>query len=293
MVTIKEIRSFLGLIVRRTTLNKINSISIEITNRCNSACKMCPRKDMFFEKKHMEILVLNSIIDDIQKHNINGVLISLSGMGEPILHPYFPMVLKTIHKRLPGNPISINTNCLLLKEKTDMILSSLGDNDIVSLSISSDNQKGYDKLIGGKLSVVEDNVRYFLMERKKQGKNIRVFLRFIETPYTDFDNFNKKWVAYTEENVEIRKYLLRNWGGIKTETPSNRYPCASLWKSLVYDVEGNLFPCCKGYEYRSTKLFPTKTLRKEQKKDIYSGVCKNCDFWISQPHHIRFLNRWW
>ena len=283
-----------GRILRRMRLNQIAVVSIELTTRCNHSCNFCPRKDMDIRSQDMPLFLFDSILDRVEHERITKrTYFSLCGMGEPLLYPKLQEAIQTIHTRFPKNLVSFNTNCKLLRKETNMLLDSLSPNDILQLSISADNQIAYNKLIGGKLEQIEENVRHFLREREKRHKKPKVFLRFIQSPYTDYKRFEEKWLSYVGNGVEIKTFPLRGWGDETPEIKQRKHPCTALWNSLVYDVEGNKYPCCRAYEYRLQSLFDVPKLKREQLHDIFSGVCTDCDFWVGQEHHIRFLGRWW
>lgn len=58
-------------------------IQIEITNRCNYSCGMCPRETFNLPEKDIPFDLFKHIIDRIDsRYNV-----TLTGWGEPLLHP--------------------------------------------------------------------------------------------------------------------------------------------------------------------------------------------------------------
>jgi len=92
---------------------------IDITNKCNFACKMCPRNKMSLDSEQMTFDVFKLIFDKIKVNKIE--MLSLTGMGEPFLHDsLFEMISIAKNNSIP---VSITTNGTLLnKEVVDKLL---------------------------------------------------------------------------------------------------------------------------------------------------------------------------
>ena len=55
------------------------NVQIEVTNRCNMDCSMCPREDLEIELEHMDWDKFIAVIDQLQ----SGEDITLTGWGSP------------------------------------------------------------------------------------------------------------------------------------------------------------------------------------------------------------------
>jgi len=71
----------------------MDKVILNITNRCNFRCKTCIRKSRSSED--LSLGNLKKLLHQAQKMGVNKVV--LTG-GEPILHPRFESILKTIQK---------------------------------------------------------------------------------------------------------------------------------------------------------------------------------------------------
>ena len=102
----------------------------EITNKCNLACKMCPRE---FLKVKFE----NMSFDDFKKmvDKLKGVKeIILTGWGEPLVHPDLLEMIRYCKEH--GHEVRFTTNGLLLTQKLiDEIIDS--DLDEIAFSVES------------------------------------------------------------------------------------------------------------------------------------------------------------
>lgn len=109
-------------------------VQIEITNRCNMDCHMCPREVMGLELEHMDwnkfVVVVDKLTD---KEDI-----TLTGWGEPFLHPrIFDMIG---HCKSRGHKVMITSNGLFTKPSVrEEILNSKLD----ALTFSVDSMNGH------------------------------------------------------------------------------------------------------------------------------------------------------
>lgn len=107
-------------------------VQIEITNRCNMDCHMCPREDLEIELEHMDwdkfVTVVNKLTG---KEDI-----TLTGWGEPFLHPrIFDMI---VYCKNRGHKVMLTSNGLFTRPtiQEDIFKSGL---DALTFSIDSMN----------------------------------------------------------------------------------------------------------------------------------------------------------
>jgi len=82
-------------------------IGVEITSRCDLACRHCFNNSGTGPVQELSIVDLAYLFDQVQEMGIETIRIS---GGEPTLHPEFPTVVTEAHRR--GLRISINTHGL-------------------------------------------------------------------------------------------------------------------------------------------------------------------------------------
>ena len=115
-----------------------NWFQIEVTNRCNLSCPMCPRNTADVEKRDMSVEIYEKVLGKLP----NRGLVSLLGLGEPLLHPQLFEMIRMAKDR--GNDVSITTNAFLLdEEKRQHIIDSKLDYLRISLDQTSEMQEGY------------------------------------------------------------------------------------------------------------------------------------------------------
>jgi len=87
------------------------SLEIELTNRCNADCVMCPREDL----RPLGSMTGQTIeaLGELLPHIAEGVV--FSGIGEPTLHPQLTQVVEMVRRRSPeGAKIVVVTNGSLM-----------------------------------------------------------------------------------------------------------------------------------------------------------------------------------
>lgn len=105
-------------------------VQIEITNRCNMDCPMCPREVLDIELEHMDWDKFAAVVDQLSHRED----ITLTGWGEPFLHPrIFDMIA---YCRERNHRVMITSNGLFPKQTLieEILRSGL---DALTFSIDS------------------------------------------------------------------------------------------------------------------------------------------------------------
>jgi MoaA/NifB/PqqE/SkfB family radical SAM enzyme len=88
-------------------------IQLEITNRCNLDCDMCPRLTLLqVPEIDMSQETFHAILETLQ----DPESLTLTGWGEPLMHPQFFDFVDQIRQRFPNCEVSFTTNGFLLSE---------------------------------------------------------------------------------------------------------------------------------------------------------------------------------
>lgn len=87
---------------------------IEITTRCNLACRYCPHPKMKREKTDMTDDIFDRSLDHAEYYYRRGTQkeLSITGIGESTLHPNLIPFLERARQRLPNLNILFSTNGL-------------------------------------------------------------------------------------------------------------------------------------------------------------------------------------
>lgn len=111
---------------------KPQQVQIEITNRCNMDCHMCPREVLGVELEHMDWEKFVIVVDKLNDRED----VTLTGWGEPFLHPRIFDMIAYCKKR--GHKVMITSNGLFTKPTmgADILKSGL---DALTFSVDSIN----------------------------------------------------------------------------------------------------------------------------------------------------------
>ena len=91
---------------------------IELTTKCNLACRYCPHPKMQRTKEHMSSGTFHKALKWIEYFTEQGTQgeVSLTGVGEPLMHPHILILieyLRAVHK----GDLLFSTNGILMTEE--------------------------------------------------------------------------------------------------------------------------------------------------------------------------------
>ena len=142
------------------------NVQIEVTNRCNMDCSMCPREDLEIELEHMDWDKFIIVIDQLR----SGEDITLTGWGEPFLHPRIFDMITACKER--GHKVMITSNGLFTKPS--MIEDILGSG-LDALTFSIDSVEESDNVpLGHNNNSVYQNIEAVARLRKNGSPSLRL-----------------------------------------------------------------------------------------------------------------------
>ncbi len=144
--------------------DKPKQIQIEITNRCNMDCSMCPREVMGIDLEHMEWDKFVGVVDKLNQ----GEEVVLTGWGEPFLHPrIFDMIA---HCKARGHKVMITSNGLFTRSN---IIQEILNSEVDALTFSIDSLDGHVE-DGHTNNKVLENIEALAGQRKGQTPSLRL-----------------------------------------------------------------------------------------------------------------------
>ena len=144
---------------------KPRQVQIEITNRCNMDCPMCPREDLNIELEHMDWSKFVTVVDKLnERENI-----TLTGWGEPFLHPNIFDMITYCKDR--GHKVMTTSNGLFLKET---IVEEILNTDLDELTFSIDGVEDNNVFDGHTSNKVYDDIEKITKLRKNGKPMIRL-----------------------------------------------------------------------------------------------------------------------
>ncbi len=142
------------------------NVQIEVTNRCNMDCSMCPREDLEIELEHMDWDKFITVVDQLR----SGEDITLTGWGESFLHPRIFDMISACKER--GHRVMITSNGLFTKPAVvEQILGSGLD----TLTFSIDSVEASDNVpLGHNNNSVYENIEQVAARRKSGSLSLRL-----------------------------------------------------------------------------------------------------------------------
>ena len=143
-------------------------VLLEMTSRCNLNCTMCPRQNLLRDRIDMKSDLFKKAVDELDKIGINGLWIY--NIGESILHPDFPELLRYVSSKNNLGPIWHSSNGQELNEYfSEMIINS--KIVFMNMSVNAAKSETYKKISpGGDWEKMRLNFRNFIDLKRKLNK---------------------------------------------------------------------------------------------------------------------------
>jgi sulfatase maturation enzyme AslB (radical SAM superfamily) len=254
-------------------LQKLNHfplhILIEPSSICNLKCVMCFQSDETFRKKPysgmMKLELFKKIVDESVENNCKAF--TISGRGEPLLNPHIEEMIK--YGRGKFFDYKINTNAMLLNERTAHHILESGITELV-ISIDSSDPDQYGRIrVGGDFNKVLKNIKKLREVREKNHKgshiNIRVSaVKILEEQ--DMERFSMFWKDHADD-VSYTKAIDR-WDTYNNPPNKMEMSCQRLWHRFYIWWDGIASPC--DYDYKS--LLDIGNVKDSKIKDVWLGL---------------------
>ncbi|MBD3196147.1 MAG: radical SAM protein [Candidatus Lokiarchaeota archaeon] len=206
-----------------TNLKYPNSVTLELTQKCNLRCRMCyfwgetglyiQKKQQKSKPKEMSLDLIKTIINEFSS---TKVLYSLFG-GEPFLHSEIDEIIRLIKKS--GGVIDTPTNGTMLKKHATMLVETGFD----ALRVSLDGPEDINDQQRGKGSfkrALEGIRSVYKLREKKGSKTPRLSLIFTITPI----NYQSLEKLFLEElNLESIDWVTLQMQNYITEEMAEEY----------------------------------------------------------------------
>jgi radical SAM protein with 4Fe4S-binding SPASM domain len=268
------------------------TLAIESTAKCNLFCPMCPRENIYFPPKDMELTVFQKIIDEGKDYLEFAVPY---GVGEPLLNPEIYDMLA--YCRGVGVPTGISTNATILTEEASRKLIESGL-DYIIFAFDGATAETYEKYRkGGNFEKVRKNILGFLKVKKEMKSKIFCIVQMVRLKENQHEipDVIRMWRIEGIDEVRIKKDEVHNEGsaipGDNNDRPPMRHPCYLLWRGPMYvHYDGTVFPCCYIYPdepignikrnsleeiWNSEKMVRLREAHIRSDLDTYKA-CQNC-----------------
>jgi len=287
----------------------VTDIQIEISNRCNLRCPLCPngRSEIKRQKMDISLSFFKEIINDIR---IYDPRIQLWNYGEPLLHPRILDILKEIP--MSFTRCELSTNGHIMSEKIAEALVSSGVTEVI-FAIDGLTQETYEIYRrGGNLTRVLKNLNLLVSKRNKYNFDTKITVQFIafkhnfrEIPFLGefflprgVDEIRVKSAMLMvngdeKKLIEVaKKYLYLNYPGERYSVKDGHFVvkgnkldyCPVIGKSLTITTDERLLICCWDYngEYEIIDKSKFEYLKNIINSNQTPEMCQKCPIRFQQ-----------
>jgi len=281
-------------------LNYPRRITVELTNRCNLNCQMCPRRHMKAAQGFMPYKLFTKIMDEMAE--FGDVTLVPFFRGESLLHPHCIEMLAYAKRKNIGT-VQFTTNATLLNEDVSLALIDLGL-DFISFSVDSIDPETYESIRrGANLKKVLKNIETFCaLKKKKNAAKPEIQVSVVRTDNTrdkieDFVEFWRNRVdrvrVYEEHSQD------GNFGSLdQGKRLAGRMPCLKPFTDMVVYWDGSVALCNHDWDRTDqigdvnqstiSEIWLSETYEKIRSAHKGRGqledLCQNCDHWQAHSY---------
>ncbi|MEL6546405.1 MAG: radical SAM/SPASM domain-containing protein [Myxococcota bacterium] len=275
-------------------------IELELSNRCNLDCVMCPRLPQKLNMGDMDRALLDRVLDESLAHPRRTF--RLHGIGEPLLSPHFRHTVERIKNTTGEHRIDLITNGHLLSKDTGRFILRQ-EIDRLTVSVAAATPETYAVVRKSKkLDLVLKNTIRLLDEKARTGAATEVVVQLIRVPPADqeVDAFVEFWSRF-DVTIEIWHDL--NWGRRAFgAAPTLEFPpCEHLYRYSVVCWDGRVGICCVDASrmhvvghlekeslreaFNSQRMQAIRAIH-ERQETFHMPICVDCSF--RDERHIAF-----
>lgn len=280
-----------------------NRLYLELTNKCNFQCIMCPNGKglMQREKGFMDYELAKKIIDEMGPH-VNTIVLHI--WGESLLHPRIFDIINYCHRYNVKTELSTNTSLL----NKDIIKNIIGSGlDKIYLCVDGITKDTYERVRkNGDFDITIKNVEDFINMKNKIGNKPLVNLQIIVMKETsnEIEEFKKRWSIQGVNNINVK--TLDTWGGqiseissldinnnIKKDIPVKRFHCPNIWYHVHIYWNGDVVCCDRDFDAKNPlgnvkdgvmKVWNGDKMQELRRKHFDTNLgdipsCDNCNEW--------------
>jgi radical SAM protein with 4Fe4S-binding SPASM domain len=260
------------------------SIILELVNRCNLECVMCPqdwRNDSEFVSVNNKML--DKIFEDFKSNNLACLILSIS---EPLLFKDIKNILKRAEEANIMDILLFTNGILLTEQKSEEILNSAVTRLFISIDAATSETYNSVRIpVSSRLKDVnriddlETNVKNFIKLRNNRNRIlplVRTSFVALEKNKNEIEEFTSKWKTIVD-TVEIQRELsIEAYERFKnnpndSEKKLKEYNCQEPWGQISIYADGTVAPCCNIFG----RNIPVGNVMKNSIKEIWNSSKMN------------------
>lgn len=266
------------------------TVYIEQTRYCNFKCFYCihstrDKKDGEFASlgyalRHMDFALYGNIIQQLAAfpHGIKRIV--FSGLGEPLMNPRFPEIVRIARNANIAERVEVITNAVLLTpDLTDAIIDAGITN--ISVSIQGVNADRYQETCG--MTVDFEALRNNLLYLYTHRGNAKIYVKIVDAALKGpdeekafFDLFGDRadriyvehLVLMQQQMQDLKKHVNEQKNFYNEAYDPNRQVCSQAFYFLQIGCDGDTFPCPNPGLPRSLSM---GNLNTQSAVDVWNG----------------------
>lgn len=254
---------------------------IDVSSLCNFQCEFCAAhfskegKAQKYELMSYDLFV--KIIDDLKDFPDKIKIIRLAHLGEPLLNPQLPDMIRYAKSAGVAEKIEIITNGSLLSKELNRKIIESGI-DMIRISIEALDSEGYKKIANANIDygAFVNNIQDLYLNKKQAQVYIKIAdvsvpsselqNRFFEMfeKYCDVINIEHicpSWVGFESKHFEQAKLTMYGEAIRRTEV------CSQPFYYMLVSSNGIVTPCCADWK----KQLAYGDVKRKSLKEIWDG----------------------
>lgn len=218
----------------------LRTVNLELTNRCNLDCVMCPRED---DRPIMQLYDAKTLIRRLgQLRSLR--MVSLGFAGETLTLPprTLEYIVKYARPRIPM--LRLNTNGMLIPKHLEALLKF----DLVIVSVDGFSDTTEPKRRGANYEQIMSNICLLLGERDGPTPRVEIGYTVTDQPCAAIAQFINEWSPVVD-GIRVHPCVENmRWSPASTRWFSRarvRRFCTSSFGFLGILSTGDVVPCCR------------------------------------------------
>lgn len=184
-----------------------DKIFIELTNICNFNCPCCPSSKMKRNRGFMDDALFYSLVDQISEYGLSSC-VAFHVMGEPLLHPSFPLFLHYAKTKIPTVHLFTNGSRIT----PDLLNLILSHADILDINLQSCDERSFERRQAKDISFAQyaDKIKAVIEAKFRAGSNCRIQLGFIDGSLNMLKHIDNK-SGFPINRRAIERHVHESW----------------------------------------------------------------------------------